>query len=200
MHKTNVVAALQLATAVWAAVLGYVVVLPRAGQWGLVFTVLAALLALYWLVVLGLTWRASGHGGQPGGDASAAAKPRDIPGGRIERPKVERALLTGLAVGVLACSAWMAVGVIGLARHEGPRALGALLEVAAFVGVAVVPLRVRWSRATAWLAVWAGCLTYVTVLALNALRLGLYLEGALRLALWIALAALFLRLRDRRPV
>jgi hypothetical protein len=50
--KTKIVAGLQVAPAVLTAIIGYFVLVPRFGRWGVAFTAIASALALYWLGVL----------------------------------------------------------------------------------------------------------------------------------------------------
>lgn len=51
-RKTKVIAGLQFGPAVLAALIGYFILTPRFGIWGVASTILAGLLALYWLAVL----------------------------------------------------------------------------------------------------------------------------------------------------
>lgn len=118
--------------------------------------------------------------------------------------KVQKTVLTVLCAVVCLWAAWMVVGVIGLARYQGPAQLLELIEVAMFMGAGVFPLLLAWWTKSArhrWLFIAAvTCLAYVTVLALNTLRLGLWPQGAVRLALWIVIATLVIRMRRIAPV
>ncbi len=50
--KIKILAGLQLVSAVLATIIGYFIVMPRFGEWGVVFTLLATSVALYWLGAL----------------------------------------------------------------------------------------------------------------------------------------------------
>jgi hypothetical protein len=111
--------------------------------------------------------------------------------------KSEKHILTVLCLGVCIWSATMIVGVFGLARTQGPSALWALLEVAAFVGAGLLPLLLIWKSDAGHekviVGIWTVCVGYVNLLALNALRLGLFAKASVRLALWIVIAILLVR-------
>jgi hypothetical protein len=111
--------------------------------------------------------------------------------------KTQRHILTALCVGACIWSATMIAGVFGLARAQGSFALMGLLEVAAFAGAGLLPLLLIWKsdakRKTVLVAIWAVCVTYVSLLALNLMRLGFFTEGSVHLALWIAIAVLLVR-------
>jgi|GEM_PF-6609679 hypothetical protein len=71
-------------------------------------------------------------------------------------------------------------------------------ELFAFFGAATLPLLFIWKprvqpRALI-LTIWALCIVYVSVLALNLIRVGLVANGCVRLALWVAIAFLFIRM------
>lgn len=111
--------------------------------------------------------------------------------------KTQRYVLIALCSGVCVWSATMVVSVLGLARAQGPFALLGLLEVAAFAGAGLLPLLLLWKAdskyRTVLVAVWALCITYVSLLALNLLRLGFFTAAAFYLALWTAIAVLLIR-------
>lgn len=92
----------------------------------------------------------------------------------------------------------MIVGVLGLARAQGAFALWGWLEVAAFTGAGVLPLLLMGKAGakykTVLLAGWALSITYVSLLALNLLRLGIFVQGSVRLSLWIVIAILLVRI------
>ena len=112
--------------------------------------------------------------------------------------KTQRYILTALCLGVCVWAAAMIMGVVGLVRAQGSFEWMSWLEIAAFSGAGLLPLVLirkadpRWRR-TALVAAWALCLTYVTLLALNLLRLGFFTKASLRLALWTAIAVLLVR-------
>jgi hypothetical protein len=116
--------------------------------------------------------------------------------GERAKMKIEKDVLSVLCAGVCVWAARMVVGVIGLARHQGPMALLALLEVAAFLGAGLIPLLMVWlspKKKRKWPdAIWAVCALYVVVLALNYSRYD-PLAGTVRLALWISIIILFIR-------
>jgi hypothetical protein len=113
--------------------------------------------------------------------------------------KIEKYILTALCVGVCIWSATMIAGVINLARLQGPPpyAILASLEPAAFLGAGLLPLLLTWRPSARHqkklLGAWAICMTYVTLLALNMLRLGLHERASIRLALWGAIVVLLIR-------
>jgi hypothetical protein len=108
----------------------------------------------------------------------------------------------------------MIVGVMGLAYHQGvswdlnllkPRAevsgFGAVIELSMFLGAALIPLGVvlrRGEERKAWpYFIWAPCILYVVGLSINffvrsPFVLPSYSYGIIRLAGWLAIAALFI--------
>jgi len=122
--------------------------------------------------------------------------------GEETKMKAEKYVLSALCVGVCIWSATMVAGVVGLARTQGLSALFALFEVATFVGAGLVPLVLIWTSGSwkkALIGVWVVCISYVTVLALNCLRLDLVAKGTMRLALWMVIAVLFIRALRQAP-
>ena len=112
--------------------------------------------------------------------------------------KTQRYILTALCLSACVWAAAMVVGVLGLVRAQGSFAWMSSLEIAGFSGAGLLPLvLIRRAdlgrRRTALVAAWALCLTYVTLLALNLLRLGFFTKASLRLALWTAIAVLLVR-------
>jgi hypothetical protein len=112
--------------------------------------------------------------------------------------KTQRYILTALCLGVCVWAAAMIMGVLGLVRAQGSFEWMSWLEITAFSGAGLLPLVLirkadpGWRR-TALVAACALCLTYVTLLALNLLRLGFFTKASLRLALWTAIAVLLVR-------
>ncbi|ACB77572.1 hypothetical protein Oter_4299 [Opitutus terrae PB90-1] len=109
--------------------------------------------------------------------------------------KIEKLLLTVLCSIACAWVVWTAVGVAGLAQHQGPPSLAGGLELLAFAAASAIPLVHTWWRSgrRPWLlAVWAPCLLYECFLAT---RVALHqpLAGAARLLLWLAIAVLVAR-------
>jgi len=119
--------------------------------------------------------------------------------------KTEKLFLGVLCLGACVWSTSMIISVVALARYQGPSALFALIEVAAFVGAGLVPLLfIRKSEkkdGKLMIVLWVICVAYASLLAINALRLELFTKGAVRLALWIAITALFIRVikHQRKP-
>ena len=117
--------------------------------------------------------------------------------------KTQKYVLIALCLGVCVWSARMGFGVVGLARVQGWSALAGLLEVAVFGGAGLLPLvllgKPEAKYRLALVAVWAVCLAYVSLLALNLLRLGHFAAAGLHLALWAAIAVLAIRTLRRRP-
>jgi hypothetical protein len=116
--------------------------------------------------------------------------------------KTEKYVLSVICVGVCLYAAKMVVGVIGLARYQGPGALLALLEVATFLGAGLIPLIFLWQAdkkmRKALYVVWMVCIAYVSLLAINTLRLGLFTAGAIHLSVWVAIVVLLVRaLREK---
>jgi len=109
--------------------------------------------------------------------------------------KTEKYILTALCAVVFIWVIKMVVGIIGLARYQGPSQLLALIEVAAFMGAGVIPLLAAWlsSPQKKWLYVlWAPCILYVCFLAIR-YTIHNPIPGAIRLLLWIAIIALVAR-------
>lgn len=116
--------------------------------------------------------------------------------------KTEKLLLTVLCSIACAWVVWTAVGVAGLAQHQNVPALAAALELLAFAAAATIPLVHTWWRTARrpWLlAVWAPCLLYECFIAT---RVALHqpLGGAVRLLLWLAIAALVARQSRREQL
>lgn len=114
--------------------------------------------------------------------------------------KTQKLILIALCLGACLWSAKIIVGVVGLARVQGSPGLVGWLEVGAFCGAGLLPLLlIRNSGAKhkpVLVGIWVPCIAYVTLLALNFMRLGLVTAGAIRLALWIAIAVLLVRTRS----
>lgn len=64
--KVTIVASLQFASALLATSVGYFVMVPRYGKWGIAFTSVAVALGLYWAVVIAFRRRPKRCGDQRG--------------------------------------------------------------------------------------------------------------------------------------
>lgn len=90
----------------------------------------------------------------------------------------------------------MIANVLGLARHQDVSVLSAVADLSMFLGAGLLPLLAVWyfdRRSVKWIYVlWAPCVLYVGVLAVN-YSLQQPLAGAARLLLWVTIAVLFIR-------
>lgn len=87
--------------------------------------------------------------------------------------------------------------VVDLAGSDGSVGWMGVLEIAAFTGAGLLPLLLIWKSAAGYrkalLVIWGLCFAYVSSLALNLLRLGLFAKAGVRLAVWTAIAVLLVR-------
>ncbi len=117
--------------------------------------------------------------------------------------KMQKYVLVALCLGVCVWVTRMGFDVVGLAHVQEWPALAGLLEVAAIGGAGLLPLLLLWKPEAkyrpALVGGWAACIAYVSLLALNLLRLGYFAPAGLRLVLWAAIAVLAIRTLRLRP-
>jgi hypothetical protein len=115
--------------------------------------------------------------------------------------KVEKYILTALCAAVCLWSGKLAVGVILLAVHQGPRVLLGLLEVAMFLGVGAIPIALVWWRKVQMrplmYVIWIVCVSYVLLISLNYARVDL-LGAGIRLLVGSCIVVLFTRARHAK--
>jgi hypothetical protein len=87
--------------------------------------------------------------------------------------------------------------IVDLAGADGLFGWMGVLEIAAFTGAGLLPLLLIWKSAASYrktlLVIWGLCFAYVSLLALNLLRLGLFAKASVRLVVWSAMAVLLVR-------